>query len=76
MGSRGFRQAGGQESQEIIRSCTGGSEAGGVRRVPQASSRVDGGGGRRRVMRGESMVCVAVHLACRLQISTDSEVCQ
>ena len=31
MGSRGFRQAGGQESQEIIRSCTGG--LGGCRRA-------------------------------------------
>jgi hypothetical protein len=76
MGSINFRQASGQESREIIRNCTEAVVAGGVRRVPQASSRAEGGGKRRRVMRGESMVCVVARLACWLQMSTDSEVCQ
>jgi hypothetical protein len=75
MGSRSFRQAGGQESQRISRNSTEAVIAGGVRRVPQASSRVDEGGERRRVMRGESVVCVVVRLARWLQMSTDSEVC-
>src|ERR1700691_30278 len=49
---------------------------GGVRGVRQASSDEAGEGNCRPVIRAESMHCAAPNLACWLQLSVTSEVCQ